>query len=58
MKSNIFAILATIAVLAVFIASVCILGGYAAIFFGSIIAAFLAGSEGSEDRTEGQKIVI
>lgn len=58
MKSNVFAVLAAVAVLAVFVASVCLLGGYAAILFGSIIAAFLAGSEGSEDRTEGQKTAI
>ena len=58
MKSNIFAILAAVAVLAVFVASVCLLGGYAAIFFGSIIAAFLAGSEGQEGRTEDRKTAI
>lgn len=46
MKSNVFAILAAVAIVVAFIASVCILGGYAAIFFGSIIAAFLAGPEG------------
>lgn len=58
MKSNIFAVLAAVAVLAVFIGSVCLFGGYAAIFFGSIMAAFLAGSEGQEERTEDRKTAI
>jgi hypothetical protein len=58
MKSNVFAALAAVAVLAVFITSVCLLGGYAAILFGSIIAAFLAGPEAQEGRTEDRKTAI
>jgi hypothetical protein len=58
MKSNVFAVLAAVAVLAVFIGSVCLLGGYAAILFGSIIATFLASPEGQEGRTEDRKTAI
>ena len=54
MKSNVFAAMAAIAVLAVFVASVYFFGGYAAILFGSVIAVFLADS-GSK---EGQKTEI
>lgn len=48
MKSNVFIVLIIAIVLAVFVVSVCLFGGYAAILFGSIIAAYLASTEGQE----------
>lgn len=58
MKSNVFTAIIMAIVLAVFVASVYLFGGYAAIFFGSIIAAFLASPEAQEGRAEDRKTAI